>query len=802
MSAVWARLQQLFVRDRDDTLRRRRPGDAARAVVGAVLLVPLAFHAGHYFGFEKDLADTLHDLPDGALDAAKFAYELLSLWALGIVVIGVLLARRWRLGRDVAVAGLAAWIVGRLLGFFTHRTDLVHAFSVTFGSRDTPQFPLVRVGLAVAVIVVAAPYLARVTRWVGRVLVILLALVVLSIGHAFLTDLVAAIILGWAVACAVRYAFGTPIGRPTLRQVTRALAALSVPVTDVRLAPQQPVGRAMFLAERVDRDEAEREDDRPHSLRIVALGRDEADAQLLARAWRFVAYRDFPPNLFPTRRQQVEYEAYVCMLVGEGGASVPRTVVAANSGGVALLVQAEALGTQLSQLDPDLVTDALLDEAWRQARLLHAVRVSHGALDADHLVVDGDVVTVVGWSRAATGADERAAAHDLAQLLGATTAIVGVDRAVAAAGRAVDAETLRLVLPLLQPAALSQATRDALERVGDVGETLEQLRQHAADAAGTDVPELRRLSRIRGRQLLMAVSGLLAIIFLFSRIGDPGAFWNTIKDATWGYVVLSFFLGLATDVAFAVALLGTVPVRIPLWSMIELQSSLSFANLAVPVAADAAMQVRFLQKNGLTLSESVATGGVLSTISEIIIQVTLFGVALWLAPDSIQFGKVDTTQIVVVVLGAIFLIGVAAAVVFSVRRLRHAVIPPVAKAARSMWHTVRSPSRLVFMFGGNIAAQCLYAASLLACLHAFGASLNFFTLLATNIGISLIASLVPLPGGGNAVSAIGLSGIMVALGVPAAAATAAVVAHQLAVSYLPAIPGWFASNDLVRKGLL
>ena len=240
------------MRDRDDTLRRRRPGDAARAVVGVVLLVPLAFHAGHYFGFEKDLADTLHDLPDGALDAAKFAYELLSLWALGIVVIGVLLARRWRLGRDVAVAGLAAWIVGRLLAFFTHRTDLVHAFSVTFGSRDTPQFPLVRVGLAVAVIVVAAPYLARVTRWIGRVLVILLALVVLSIGRAFLTDLVAAIILGWAVASAVRYAFGTPIGRPTLRQVTRALAALSVPVTDVRLAPQQPVGRAMFLAERVD----------------------------------------------------------------------------------------------------------------------------------------------------------------------------------------------------------------------------------------------------------------------------------------------------------------------------------------------------------------------------------------------------------------------------------------------------------------------------------------------------------------------------------------------------------------------
>jgi hypothetical protein len=29
-----------------------------------------------------------------------------------------------------------------------------------------------------------------------------------------------------------------------------------------------------------------------------------------------------------------------------------------------------------------------------------------------------------------------------------------------------------------------------------------------------------------------------------------------------------------------------------------------------------------------------------------------------------------------------------------------------------------------------------------------------------------------------------------------------VLTHQLAVTYLPAIPGWFATNDLVKKGML
>jgi uncharacterized membrane protein YbhN (UPF0104 family) len=103
---------------------------------------------------------------------------------------------------------------------------------------------------------------------------------------------------------------------------------------------------------------------------------------------------------------------------------------------------------------------------------------------------------------------------------------------------------------------------------------------------------------------------------------------------------------------------------------------------------------------------------------------------------------------------------------------------------------------------GNVGAQCLYAASLLACLAAFGESVNFWTLVAINIGITLIASLVPFPGGGTAVSAVGISGLLTALGVAAPAASAAVIAHQLAVSYLPAIPGWFATNDLVKKRML
>ena len=781
-------LRRALVRDRDEGPARRRPGDAVRIVLAVTLVALLSWHAGHLTAPERAVVTFFHSLPRDANTLLRGLYELVSLWALGIVTFAVVLLRRWRLARDVAIAGAVAWLSGRLLAFLVHETTLSGAFQVVFDFRDSPRFPTVRVGIAVAIIAVSGPYLTRPVRRVGQVLVALLALTALYLGRGYPTDVLAALALGWGVAAAVHLAFGTPLGRPTLRDVERALAALGLHATDVRAGSTQPVGRAVFLGDLAGTP-----------IRIVAIGRDEADAQLLARSWRFFAYKDAAPTLFPTRRQQVEYEAYVTLLASQSGVSVPRVLLAANQGSLALLVVTEPEGSRLAQLDAESITDELLDGLWRQVSNLHDARIAHGALDAEHVMVDDTGVTIFEWADGSTDARPNRAAADVAQVLAATAAVVGPSRAVAVARHGLGVDPLKAALPLLQEAALSSATRDALDTGDGIDAALEALRRETASAVDVDEPELRQLTRVDPRRLLMAVGALVGIAVLLSRVGDPVEFWNSIRDASWGYIGLAFLLGMATDVAFALAFLGTVPVRLPVWDTIELQSSLSFANLAVPVAADTAMQVRYLQKNGLDLSEAVATGAVLSTVSELVVQAALFALALLLAPNSINFGHIDTDQIVVLVLIVIFLLGVGAAVVFGVRRVRQAVMPPMRRAAAAVWGAVKTPSRIAVMVFGNVAAQLLYAASLLACLSAFGHPVNFWSLLAMNIGISLIASLVPVPGGGTAVSAIGLSGMLVTLGVPTAAATAAVISHQLAVSYLPAIPGWFASNDLVRR---
>jgi glycosyltransferase 2 family protein len=770
---------------------RRRPSDLVRIVIAVLLLVALAFHAHHPTKTEQNIVDVFHSLPDGATTFFRLLFDLITLWALALLVVTVLFARRWRLARDLLVAGAAAWLLGRVTAFFVQRTDLWHSLQVTFDFGRAPRFPLVRLSMVVAMVIVASPHLTRPARRLGGSLVVVLALAAMYLGRSYPTDLLGAVVLGWGVAAAVHYAFGTPQGRPSVAVVEAALARLRVPATGVRSVPEQPLGRALFLA---DVDE--------HPVRIAALGRDEADAQLLSRAWRYLAYRDAPPTLFPTRRQQVEYEAYVALLARDNGVDCPAVVVAGNTGSVAILVEENPAGTALFDLDPGAVNPALLAGIWALVASLQDAGIAHGKLDGRHILVADGSPMVAGFDWAATSARAAQLSADVAQALAATAAVAGPSAAAAAARAGIGDERLAAALPFLQPAALSGWTHDAFGGRGELDNALTALRETAADGVGIEPPELRPLARVNVRRLLMAVGALVAVGTLLSRVGDPGEFWNTVRDASWGWVALAIVLAMLTDATYGITFLGCVPIRLPVWPSIELQGALSFSNLTVPVAADTAVQVRFLQKNGLQLSEAVAAGGVLSTVSEAVVQIGLFFLALWLAPDSIDLGRIDTGEIVVVALVALFVVGVVIAVAFTVSRLRRIVLPPVRRAAITMWRALSSPGRVALLVVGNVAAQCLYAGSLLACLHAFGSSVNFWTLLALNIGISTIASLVPIPGGGTAVTSIGLAGTLTALGVAAPSAAAAVLAHQVAVSYLPAIPGWFAMNDLIRKRLL
>ena len=304
---------------------RRRTSDWVRLVLGIGILAFAIWHQDDPGNFERNLFTTLNGLPTSSTRFFRLLYALGALWALGLVVVAALVARRWRLARDLAIGGVATWILARFIGtLVVENASLTHALDVvTRIGDDTVAFPAVRVGVIVAVISVASPYLTRPVRRIGQLLVLLIAIAVALPRHRRSRTAssprsrsggrVAAL-----VHLVVRLARRSPDGRTGAGHAGRARA--STPTTFTCCPTQPPPARAMTA----------RDDD--GDLMVRVLGRDEADAQLMSKFWRSLAYKDGGPALHTTRLEDVEAQAYALLLAERADVQVPAVVVAGTAG--------------------------------------------------------------------------------------------------------------------------------------------------------------------------------------------------------------------------------------------------------------------------------------------------------------------------------------------------------------------------------------------------------------------------------------------------------------------------------------
>jgi undecaprenyl-diphosphatase len=651
---------------------------------------------------------------------------------------------------------------------------------------------LVRLSLVYAIVAAAGPYVGRPVRRLGYVTVAGVAVSSMYLGVGFPKEVLGGLVLGWGVAAAVHLLFGSPGGRPTRWQLEMTLPLIGINATNIRLTPNQPSDGTMFVAE-----------DETGPLRVKVIGRDEVDAQLLVKAWRFLAYKEPAPPLYLTRGQQVEHEAAMTLLARSAGVQVPQVVFVGKAGpNAALLVLRGLPFRRLTELDLDEVTDTVLQATWSEVGRLHHAHITHGALDADHIVVTAQGPALVAFTRASTGDFERRRGRDVAELLTATAAIVGEERAVTACVAIIGQTGLVAAIPFLQPAAIRRQTRSALGTFRNARDRLDELRRRAAEAVEVDAPQLQNLQRFKASSVLLTASSLIAIGALLNQVGNPSHVWDTTQNAAWGWLAAALALSLATNLAYAVALMGTLPLRLPLWPTTELQVAMSYSNLVIPVIGGTGFQIRFLQRQGAELPAAIAAGGLLSTAGTVLTQIPLFVLAIWLSPDSLDLGSVPVSGIMKSVAIVVVVLGVITAVTLGVPRLRRTVLPPVREVASTIWTAVRSRRQLALIIGGNVAVTVLYGICLLCCVRAFGGSLSFWTAMAITIAIGTLAALIPIPGGGTAFGSIGVAGVLIALRAPTQVAVAAALANQLVVNYLPAAPGWFATRRLLRNDYL
>jgi uncharacterized protein (TIRG00374 family) len=137
-------------------------------------------------------------------------------------------------------------------------------------------------------------------------------------------------------------------------------------------------------------------------------------------------------------------------------------------------------------------------------------------------------------------------------------------------------------------------------------------------------------------------------------------------------------------------------------------------------------------------------------------------------------------------------------------RIRHAITDRVRRwwpDVKSTLLSLRSSHKLALLVLGSLATEILFAVALSMFTRAFGYDLSLAELLLINISVSLLGSLVPVPGN-IGVAEFGLTVGLTAAGMTPETAVAAVLLYRIATYYLPPVWGFFAMQWLQRNRYL
>jgi uncharacterized membrane protein YbhN (UPF0104 family)/tRNA A-37 threonylcarbamoyl transferase component Bud32 len=794
-----------------DAPRSRRPVDVVLGVLAVVTVAALTFPAPGPTRLDSLVTGLVQGLPGLFGWFWEVSYDLLILWSLVLVAIALLANGRKRLLRDELLAGAlavgAALVAGRLAG-----TDWSDSFGAIAASGSPPVYLAVRLALATAVVLAAAPYMARPFRYVGWWVVGIGAAAGVALGTSLPIGMVVALAVGIGSAAVVHLLFGSPAGRLTLDQVAGALAELGVDATGLRQAPLEPRGVAIAFADAAD----------GRLLLVKVYGRDAWDGQLLASVWSSLWYRDDGPHLALGRRQQVEHEAFVTLLAERAGVSVLPVVAAGMASQRDALLVTEITGRPLRTLDPDEVDDELLRGIWGNAGRLHALGVAHRRLDTSVIVVRPDGTAAFGdFGGAEVAADDDDIAADRSRVLVATALAVGPERAAAAALAALGSDALARVLPLVQPAALERPTR---RQVNEQDWDLDDLRKACADASGVELPKLARLRRVSLQSIGVVLLVALVAYALISAVANVGlaSLVDEFKGADFAWLVGATLLSPIYPMAQAVATLGASFRPLRYGPVLMLQYAIQFLALAVPSsAARLALDVRFFGRNGIEGGGALSIG-VIASVCGFVMQVLLILVITLSGLASLDLGgnaAASTSSTgdssasgghplliltaVLVVLGLLVTLAVPRyrrAIREAVPRFRQ-VLRAQASSATTALRVLRSPPKVAMIFAGNLGAQLLQAVILGLCLRAFGHQATLAELVLVNTAANLFAGFMPVPGGMGVAEAAYTAGL-VAIGVPNAAAMSTAIAFRVVTYFLPALWGAVAMRWLRQHAYL
>jgi len=766
--------------------RVRRPRDVLKSVFGLTLLVWAVLTVENPPSWEQPLIELVEASSRWLQGLLGLGYALSLVYALIVVVSLVLGGKKRRAAlRDLVIVALGSAGLVVFLSFLIY-SAWPYVLPEIDLQNPTPRFPVMRVAVVTGILVVVAPYMTRPLRRFGGLAIVTTAIASVGLGYGTPLHTIGSVGVGLFTAGLLLVVVGSPRGYPDPERVAASLSALRAPSRGLEAAQYQTWGVARFIGT----------DEAGHPIDVKVHGRDAFDSQMVAKAWHTLWYRDTGRVVGYSRLQAVEHEALTTAMADRAGIRVPELVAVGSASEEISLIAFRGSGVALPDADPSDVTDNMLVETWAQVRLMHEQGMSHGSLrsSAVHLGPDWPVITDFAFGSLV--ADEGAQESDVIELVFSLGALVGEERAVRSALDGLGRDRLLAALPYLQLPAISPISRRLTEKPKKL---IAALTSKVVELTGTDIPEPVKLRRVTLRSLAFAVLLFLIAWALIPALlnVDYAEIWAILDSADWGLIVAALLVGQSQFFPQATATMFAVPIKLPFWPLLTLQTASQFISLAIPSSAGrVAMNAAFLQKFGVSVTSAVAQGAI-DGISGFLVQAVILILAFLTGDVDLDIEPANVSWLLVLGIIALIVVGVVVAIL-RIEALRERVVPVVSQAWGALMVVLRKPSRAFGLLGSNFVYWNVLGGTLWLITLAVGADLSYASALFVAAGTSLLAGFMPVPGGVGVAEATMIA-LLAVFGVDDSTALAVTSVYRVITFYLPAIEGFFGTRWLERN---
>ncbi|GAA2929286.1 lysylphosphatidylglycerol synthase domain-containing protein [Streptomyces thioluteus] len=836
-------------------------------IVGIALVLALAaFAHATTSGLEADVKESAGHAPATLANLAGLTANI------AIFIVPVAFAVERLIKRDgLRIAD------GVLAAVLAHGVSLGAALWVAEAAPETIRDALTRTTptgvtdpvhgyLAPVIAYMTAVGMSRRPRWRVAMWAVLLldAFAVVVNGYSTPFSIVITVLIGWTVAYGTLYAVGSPNVRPTGQHLLHGLRRVGFrPVTALRT--EDPGDTESH--DRGRRYVVTLEDGPP--LDVTVVDREQQAQGFFYRVYQRLALRAFTQRRsLQSLRQALEQEALLAYAAIAAGANAPKLIATSELGPDAVMLVYEHIGgRRLDTIPDEELTDELLASAFRQVEALQSRRIAHRRLDSDSLLVDrsGNVVlTDLRGGEIAAG--DIVLRMDVAQLLTTLGLRVGAERVVASAVSVLGPDAVADSLPLLQPMALTRASRATLRRIArersrrerdavleasrlakeerareraergsgeaDARKALKaekaekkaerKAEKQALDEAAEEAREEDLLAQIRRQVLLIRpqapiepvrlerirprtlISSIAGAIAAYFLLSQLShvRFGDIVEQANWGWVAAAAAFSALSYFAAAMRLLGFVPEKVPFLRTVMAQVAGSFVKLVAPAAV-----------GGVALnSRFLQRAGIRPGLAVASVGASeLFGLAAHILL-LLTFGYITGTERTSsplppsrTIIGGLLTAAVLVLVVTAIPFLRKFVSTRVRSLFAGVVPRMLDLLQRPRKLVNGIGGMLLLTAAFVMCLDT---SIRAFG------GDMSYASVAVIFLAGNALGSAAptpggvgavegvLIGALTLAGLPADIATPAVLLYRLLTFWLPVLPGWLCFNQLTRKGAI